>query len=326
MDTRLINNSAIFQIKSDIKADKLTHAYLFISDDGELNKEVTKYVAKMIMCNNKPKFEPCGVCPACTKIDRNIHSDVRFYGNDKKIMVDDVKAFLETLNVMPYESDKKVYIFNGLEDMNEASQNKILKSIEEPPKDTFILLSTTNEYKVLETIKSRTKRIYVPSLTIDELKQELDSRDIPNSEMIAIEACGNLSVAEVIINSKAGSDSIYKTVESIYSDLKKTSQITDYFAKLSLNSKFLPYIFDLITLFARDMIFLMSGADEYIYNKHKKFDLIKFSDGFTIDALTRIIEITTECKKRLSLSVSLDTIINYFLLNFLEVRIKCKKQ
>lgn len=325
MDRCIRKSQAYQKIVSDIRADKLTHAYMFVAEDPEYLRRLAKLVAKLIMCKNVKKDNFCDVCKDCTKIEKNIHSDVTVFGETGKIVVDDTKKFLESVNVLPFESDRKVYIFHGIEDTNDASQNKILKTLEEPPADTFIIMTTSNEYKVLQTIKSRSKKIYAGGLTTTMLEEELRSRGIKNPELTAIEACGNLSVALALADSSYGAESVYSLVTETFKNFKKAAQLVEFTSKFESNKKNLTYILDLFTIFARDMIFMNSGAEEKVLNVYKRYDIISLSGEFSNEALLGIIDAVLDAKKRLVYNVSLQNVIDTFLLKFLEVRIKCKK-
>lgn len=325
MDSFIKKSQAYQKVLSDIRANKLTHAYLFIAEDAEYLKRLAKLVAKLIMCKTFNGEDFCDTCKDCTKIEKNIHSDVTSFGEESKIVVDDTKKFLENINILPFESDRKVYIFHGIENTNEASQNKILKTLEEPPNDTFIIMTTSNEYKVLQTIKSRSKKIFAGGLSTTMLENELRARGIQNSELIAIEACGNLSVALALADSSYGAESVYSLVVETFKNFNKASQLIEFVSKFESNKKNLPYILDLFTIFSRDMLFMNAGAEEKVLNVYKRYDIISLAGEFSNEALLGFIDAVLDARKRLAYNVSLQNVIDTFLLKFLEVRIKCKK-
>lgn len=325
---KYINSSRAYrQLLSDEGAGRLSHTYLFVQSDKEYTKHFTTEVCKLILCKNKGEDqEPCGVCNNCKKVEKNIHSDLIVFGDESKIMVSDTKSFLDTILVRPYESDRKIYVLHGIEDMNETSQNKILKTLEEPPADTYILLTTTNEYKVLQTVKSRSKKIYLDGLTFAELESELTIRNIKNPELIAIESGGNLSAALMLAKSGISSEGVYNLVLDTFSNFKSASDLMVYTSKLNSNKNQLPLILDFFAIFARDLLFYKNNAEDLLLNKHKLYDIANIAEDFTTDALLKIVQATTEAKKKLTYNVTVLNIVDIFLLRFLEVRIKCKKE
>ncbi len=324
MEEILVNSHAYKEISADAKEGRFSHAYLFISPDAEQLKAFALLAAKLVLCNNTGRyFVPCGRCKNCTKIDAGIHTDVISFGLKSPIVVNDTQTFLDSVPVRPYECDKKVYILNGIQDMNEVSQNKILKTLEEPPTNTHILLTTTNEYKVLQTIKSRTKRIYLDPFSIKELTGILNEKQVKNADLLALLASGNLSVA-MALSASNGAENIYSIVEDSFKNLKKTKDLAKYAAKIESNKKYLPEIIDFFALYARDILYVKNNAVQLILNEHKKYDIIELANNFSDEALTAIINEAIESKRRLFYNVSSQNVIDTFLLKFLEVRIRCR--
>ena len=146
---KLIFSSSAYNILSlDCKSKRLSHAYLFVSKDENLLKRFSECVAKLfINLESKGNEEKNNL-----RIDRGVHPDVKFFGLDKTINTDTAKDIVEQASYSPFESDKKVFVLWNVGLMNEASQNKILKTIEEPPENTFFVFAATITLKLLTTI------------------------------------------------------------------------------------------------------------------------------------------------------------------------------
>ena len=106
---------------------------------------------------------PCGRCSACVKAKAGSHPDIRVIErfsdkNGKKkreIIVDQVREVISDAQIMPNESDRKVYVFREADTMNQEAQNAALKLLEEPPTGVVIVLCTTNPARLLPTVRSR---------------------------------------------------------------------------------------------------------------------------------------------------------------------------
>jgi DNA polymerase-3 subunit delta' len=99
-----------------------------------------------------------------------------FTSSDNKtgsIRVDQITAIIRNLNLKPFQSDKKVCIIWGLDYLRKEGANKLLKTIEEPPKKTFFLLIAGDEKKIISTIASRCQMINLPPLGKEEIKEGL---------------------------------------------------------------------------------------------------------------------------------------------------------
>lgn len=167
----LFKNTVAYKILSGDKAKGfLSHAYLLLCDDDLALYSYLKAMAKTIACECDER-EYCGECRYCKLIEKDTHFDVTVYpsGDTKKILVADIDELISQTYIKPLEGDKRIFILNNAESMNASAQNKLLKTLEEPPKGVYILLGATNENALLATIKSRVKKIEVPSFSDEQL-------------------------------------------------------------------------------------------------------------------------------------------------------------
>ena len=139
---------------------------LLIDGSGSLQREqVSCLAAKMIVCSNQSRT-PCGSCENCRKADENIHPDIITLEkpSDKKYYVKaDVKKLVGDAYLTPNEAQKKVYILPELQNMNEESQNLLLKILEEPPVYTTFVLTSQTANAVIGTVLSRVTRVRLGS-------------------------------------------------------------------------------------------------------------------------------------------------------------------
>lgn len=142
------------------------HAYLFYSQDEVLNNLVAENFAKMLICENG---NICNNCYACRQFDKNTHPDVIKIKQDS-IKVEDVNNIIGKLSTTPLAGNKKVFIIFNAETINEISQNKLLKSLEEPVGNNIFILTTTKTDKLLPTVLSRLNKIYLPTPSGEDRK------------------------------------------------------------------------------------------------------------------------------------------------------------
>ena len=165
----LIKNTKAYKIFSgDKKNNTLSHATLIVCDDSELLESYLKVFSKVLMCNST---EFCDNCRVCRLIDSKQFEDVKFYPEDGKIKTKDIDDLVERTYLKPLESDKKLFVLVNAQDMNAQAQNKLLKTLEEPPKNTYILLGATSTYTLLPTIISRVKRLDILPFTDEEVRR-----------------------------------------------------------------------------------------------------------------------------------------------------------
>jgi len=147
---------------------------------------------------------------------RNIFDWMQCLGVEKKqgqIGVDEAQLILKKLNLKAYEGQFKVMIIWMAERMNNAAANKLLKLIEEPPKNTVILLITESEDQILNTILSRCQIIRflpLPEAIISKNLQSKFNISTQESQQLAIQAQGNWNKACQLMASDSD-DTVFET-------------------------------------------------------------------------------------------------------------------
>ena len=161
-------------LKRALANDALAHAYLFSGEQG-IGKRLTAYaLAAALNCEAPGAGGGCGACPACRRVAGGLHPDVRVVMPESRddqllatlsskeaekasdeIKIDQIRRAQDSISLKPSEGRKKVLIVDGAETMNEASQNAFLKTLEEPPGDSLIILITSMPQSLLPTIRSR---------------------------------------------------------------------------------------------------------------------------------------------------------------------------
>ena len=151
----IIGNTEVkdYLIKN-IKQKNILHSYLFLGTAGIGKLLIAKEFAKNILClgNNE---EDC-MCKSCTCFNGLNHPDFYSINEDgETIKVETIRNLTEKVIEKPIISNKKVYIINDCDKMTKEAQNCLLKTLEEPPEFAIIILISSNENVILNTIKSR---------------------------------------------------------------------------------------------------------------------------------------------------------------------------
>lgn len=160
-------------IQGDKNGGRFSHAYLIVCEDAISLPEYLTDIAKIMMCNGGESDQR-----TCRLIDNKIHTDVKIYpkGDAVKILVADIDDLVSDTYIKPFEADKKIYIINFAESMNLSAQNKLLKTLEEPPAGVYIIIGTSNENALLATVKSRVKKIEIPAFPEEEIIEGLKEK------------------------------------------------------------------------------------------------------------------------------------------------------
>jgi hypothetical protein len=134
---------------------KLLHAYIFEGARGTDKMRAAETFAKTVHClGETPK--PCGICLSCVKAEHGNHEDILYLTRDgNSIGVKQVEELQIRLRGKPFASERVIAVIDEAERMTPQSQNKLLKTLEEPSGGNIIILLTSNSALLLKTIQSR---------------------------------------------------------------------------------------------------------------------------------------------------------------------------
>ncbi|MCK5513533.1 MAG: DNA polymerase III subunit, partial [Deltaproteobacteria bacterium] len=129
-----------------IKRVTVSHAYLFTGISG-IGKGITAIaMAKALNCKAE-NGDFCGCCISCKKIEHSNHPDIFWIEPEGDyIKIDQIRRMQERIKYTLYEGKQKVVIIDKVERMNLQSSNCLLKTLEEPPPHTILILLTSTPY------------------------------------------------------------------------------------------------------------------------------------------------------------------------------------
>lgn len=156
-------------LKSMLASDRLPHALLLSGPAGVGKRTLAMALARAVNClDASPSEAPCNACLSCRKIDRGAHPDVvelEPEGKAQKIKVDTVRELRSQIAFRPFEGRCKVFIIKQADRMQEEAANALLKTLEEPPPQSLLILTAPEESDLLTTIVSRCLRIKLAPLS-----------------------------------------------------------------------------------------------------------------------------------------------------------------
>ncbi|HNZ86399.1 MAG TPA: AAA family ATPase [bacterium] len=155
------HENIIKHLQKILKTKNFLNTYLFSGPEDVGKKTIAKYFIQSIFCKDQESI-PCNKCGDCLELKNGIHPDliqVSLLENKRDIGIDQVRDFREKFSLTPMRSQFKVGIINGADRLSQESSNALLKIIEEPPKNSFVILIAQDVDKILPTIKSRSQNI-----------------------------------------------------------------------------------------------------------------------------------------------------------------------
>ena len=156
-------------LQRSLERDRLAHAYLFAGHTLEELEAVARTLAKTVNCLSPPRrtasgapLECCDHCDSCRRIEQYNHPDVTWLRPESRsrvITVDVIRELMQTVNLKPTVAAFKVGVIVAADRLNVQAANSFLKTLEEPPPRSLLILLTTEPQRMLETILSRCLRL-----------------------------------------------------------------------------------------------------------------------------------------------------------------------
>ena len=169
-----------------MKNEKVVNSYLFLGSEGIGKKFVALQFAKALNClgGEAEGGDACDHCSSCKKIDHALHPDVSLIEPEgQNIKVDQVRQLQKGLAYRPYEGRRRVCILTAADRMAPNMSNTLLKTLEEPPLHTIIVLLANNSRFILPTILSRCQLIrFNPLPTLLVSKWLTENRGLDEAE------------------------------------------------------------------------------------------------------------------------------------------------
>jgi len=161
-------------LKTQLKAGRMSHAYLFTGTRGTGKTSCAKILARAVNCTDPQDGNPCGRCAACESIASGSCMDVLEIDAASNNGVDHVRALRDDAVYSPSQVRKRVYIIDEVHMLSMAAFNALLKIIEEPPGHLMFILATTELHKVPATILSRCQRFSFRRLMQEDIAGRLN--------------------------------------------------------------------------------------------------------------------------------------------------------
>lgn len=249
--------------------------------------------------------------------------DIYMLPFNDKVLITDADFITETAYIMPTRLDKKFFIVRAAETANEAAQNKLLKTLEEPPETAIIILLCANEYAMLPTVRSRC-RIVRPGLYDSEILRSVLDTEFPsceNKSFVVAAANGSLSkLTEVALSGMQSFDRALK----ILTCMRKSSEILPFAADLVAKKEKLIEVLDALELILRDCM-VYSYKPELINLKDNVMDIRELSKSYGANEVIKELPVITRARKRILMGGNVNSIVDELLFSLLEEKAKCQK-
>ena len=182
-----------------LEQDQLNHTYLFSGFFGSL--EMAQFLAKSLFCRDKVGVLPCEKCRNCKLIEQEEFPDVTLIKPvNQVIKTERIRELVGQFSQAGIESQQQVFIIEQAEKMHPNAANSLLKVIEEPQSEVYIFFLTSDEEKILPTIRSRTQIFHFKKQE-DKLIHQLEQAGLVKKKAILLaQFCQSRAEAEKLVN------------------------------------------------------------------------------------------------------------------------------
>lgn len=308
MYEELVKETTAYKIIStEKKKGALSHAYLVVCADKYALKTYLKELAKVIEFQGDD-----GDGRIAGLIDKNAYADCTFYPlTGERIMTADVDDLVSKTYIRPIENKTRLFVLCGAENATPAAQNKLLKTLEDPPKGVVILIGALRESGLLSTVLSRVKKIDVPPLSSDKIRSVLSERCKDKDRLEnAIRSANGSAGAALALYENGEADKLDSLVKDIFAEMKSSKDVIKFVKRAGKED-----IKELISALKAETTIRLENA---VYGKEDK-------DGFTVGALVAISETLTDKEKAVAFSANTAMTIDGVLLSIVREKRRWQK-
>lgn len=305
-------------LKKERNKNAFPKALLLISKDSAYLAEFAKAVAMLVMDGEMDLDSE-----NCKKILAGSHPDLKFYPTKDKLMVADSEEIGEESFVKPIFSDKKVFIINNFESSMESAQNKLLKVLEEPTKNVYLILTCTNPNLVLPTIRSRCNKVELAKLNDGQVEALLPKLD-DNAKALVL-ACSDGQVGKALKLAKMKNfEALCTSAVGVFTQMKNSKHVLRFSKELLSYKEDISLLLDIFALAIEDLIKIKSNQLSLIRLAPYLDELKGCQGDYTVRALCQIAPLIDKVAMEKSYNVNVTVSLENLLLNILEVKYLCK--
>jgi len=325
------------RFRDALKRGRLPHAYLFVGSEGIGKELVARELAKALECA-EGKDEACDACPACAKVEHGNHPDVTFVRrterNEKgegrsRIVIDQVREQIQQpIGFKPFEGRWKVFVVAEAERLTEEAQNCLLKTLEEPPPHSMLILVASRTEGLVETVLSRCQIVRFRPLPTDTVEGILVAKH--EVEPVRARVLARLSGGSPGRALRYQENGAYETTLWLLRELAKVQAGAEFAIAAELMDKAkeaggpledvrerMRPVIDLLTLAWRDLFLSASGYPDVLLTWGAGCEaLAGVGAGLPAASARRLVRASLEAREQMDMNANIKLLVEKMLLDF----------
>jgi DNA polymerase-3 subunit delta' len=318
MNAIIGHETAVKQLQDAVHTGRLTHAYLFTGPPAIGKRTLVTTFAQLLNCTDTAP--PCGACRACRLIGDGRHPDVRVIQADNgAIKIDQIRDLQREAALAPVETRWRVFLLPNIERATREAANSLLKTLEEPPAHTILLLTALDADALLATVVSRCRVIPLRPLTVHQVQTALEERWTAEAEQAALLARlsgGRLGWAVAALEDSGILERRHAEIEALCS-LVGAGRVDrlDFAARLSRDELYLGSTLELWLSWWRDLMLIKSGTTDAVTNADYRETLEEQATTYQLQHITDTIHAIQQTIQQIDANVNKQLALEVLLLN-----------
>lgn len=304
-------------LRKSINENTISHSYLFEGQEGLGKRKVAQAFSKALLCKGQGE-KPCNKCSSCIKFDTGNHPDFKMLSPTKGLISKkEIEELIRSVSILPFESQRKVYIIDEANSIILNSQNTLLKTLEEPPEYIVIIITTSNINTIIPTIVSRCQNIkfnLVDNKKIIDLLIKDYELGQEKARLIAGFANGSVKKAIELVETNEFFEQRDEIINIIV-DIANGNKFKIFTASslLNKNKDNIEEILDIFLYWFRDLLIYKELGDSPLIINKDKINLLSeqsFLDMRKInDIIYNIEETKINVKRNVNFNLSIETML-----------------
>ena len=309
----IIKNQKFFK---KLEEKPLSNSLLFYCEDDKTS-EVT-LILTALMLNYKTYALMNENSAEYKRVLNGADLDIKIYPKNKeKLLVSDSNEIVDEVFIKPTNKENKVFIIENIDLSTTEAQNKLLKVLEEPPKNVYFLISAKQADRVLPTIKSRCDKITIEKLPLSEIEK------VCKNPLACMLCEGYVGKAEEL-SKNSNLNEIVDFAVSLVCDLKNSSQVLRFSKRFQEFKGDIDLILKIYSFCLEDMLKIKTEIKDYCLMKMFLPKIESVESEFSVQAICEILNLITFFRKKLEFNANLPVAIDNLLLKIIEVKYICK--